>query len=439
MVKLAEAANTAAMALLTISTLNAVTGGGMGKAGQFLMGAGAGLGGSRSKGFFGNLGRGGKNQRAQIRDYGKFRKMGLGPQAAMKGSQAGVAAKRLGALGTIGFGAFQAGSAFFDKDLEQSQKTERYKSAGGGTAGALIGGAIGSVVPVVGTIIGGAIGGYLGSKFGDVEGADRDVKLRRQTSFRQAREAGVLDFDVTTFNEEVSKNLELVRQSDGFAASLALEQNYNKALEAKARIIDRTARGEEVSDKEREVAQHNLNQAAMRLAGVRFLTSEREMQNQKDIIATNEKLGKANFNLAKAREDLAKQAVDVFNRAKKEQTQGKLRTSLSSSVTGPFAGAVNLAAEQNLMFRDINVAKEEKTRAQAALDSAIKSGASEDDLDSLRDNLEQAGDKFEASVNKAAVSFINKMTALEKGIADIDKQKSQLRAKGSSEASEKLY
>ena len=430
MQSLAEGASIAANALITLSTLNLVTGGGAGAAGKFLLGGGAGLGGAASTGFLGNLGRGGKGQMSQMRDYGKFRKMGLGPQAAMKGSQAGVAAKRLGTVGAIGVGAFQAGSAFFDKDLEQSQKDERYKSAAGSTGGALIGGLIGSVVPVVGTIIGGAIGGYLGGKLGDSEGADQEVKLRKQASSREARESGVLDFDVSTFNEEVKKNLEFVKQSDGFAASVGLENAYSAALAAKTEILERGKRGEEISDKEREIVQHNLNQAAMRLAGTRFLTEKAELKNQENIIKANDAIGVASFKLAKAREALAMGAL-VGDRIKSEQTQGTLRTQLSESVSGPFAGAVGLASEQNLMFRDINAARNEKAIAQKQFDEANKfgSGISEEDLKELQDAVTSAGENFDSIVNKSAISFKNKMVALEKGILDIEKQKSKLKEK----------
>jgi TP901 family phage tail tape measure protein len=426
---LAEKAMLAANALITLSTLNMVTGGGLGKAGSFLMG---------------KSGKAAKLTQAQnkarnakeLKQFRKNKASGMNIADAQKSARStvakrgmmGTAAKRLGVVGSIGFGGYEAGSAFFDDSLEQEQKDERYKSAAGSTTGALIGGLAGSILGPVGTIVGSAVGGYLGGKLGDAEGADSAVATRKQESFKEAQTFGMLDFNASDFQAAIEENLDAITAKDGFEAAANLQKTYDDALAAKAQLLDEAKQGE-VSEKDRVAIQERLDQASMRLAGVRFKSAADESANIKAIAQTERKIVAASDALAKARKELADKTIDMAAKVKREQSQGKLRTQLSQSVSGPFAGAVGLASEQNLMFRDINVARNEKSNAQAALSAAQKSGVSGEELQDLKDAVSAAGENFESTVNKAAVSFKNKMVALEKGIADIDKQKAKLREK----------
>lgn len=426
---LAEKAMLAANALITLSTLNMVTGGGLGKAGSFLMG---------------KSGKAAKLTQAQnkarnakeLKQFRKNKASGMNIADAQKSARStvakrgmmGTAAKRLGVVGSIGFGGYEAGSAFFDDSLEQEQKDERYKSAAGSTTGALIGGLAGSILGPVGTIVGSAFGGYVGGKLGDAEGADSAVATRKQESFKEAQTFGMLDFNASDFQAAIEENLDAITAKDGFEAAANLQKTYDDALAAKAQLLDEAKQGE-VSEKDRVAIQERLDQASMRLAGVRFKSAADESANIKAIAQTERKIVAASDALAKARKELADKTIDMAAKVKREQSQGKLRTQLSQSVSGPFAGAVGLASEQNLMFRDINVARNEKSNAQAALSAAQKSGVSGEELQDLKDAVSAAGENFESTVNKAAVSFKNKMVALEKGIADIDKQKAKLREK----------
>ena len=108
--------------------------------------------------------------------------------------------------------------------------------------------------------------------------------------------------------------------------------------------------------------------------------------------------------------------------------------------TQPFGAVVKHVCEavdsENIIWTPVTAPLISSKTYLKSLD-AENNGVSGEDLKELQDAVRSAGENFESTVNKAAVSFKNKMVALEKGIADIDKQKSQLRAK-ESEASEKF-
>jgi TP901 family phage tail tape measure protein len=413
---LAEKAMLAANALITLSTLNMVTGGGLGKAGSFLMGKGgkaAKLTQAQNK----------ARNAKELKQFRKNKASGMNSADANKAARStvakrgmmGTAAKRLGVVGSMGFGGYEAGSAYLDDSLEQEQKDERYKSAAGSTTGALVGGLIGSLLGPVGTVVGSAAGGYLGGKLGDSEGADSAVATRQKESFKEAQTFGMLDFNASDFQAAIEENLDAITAQDGFEAAANLQKAYDDALAAKAQLLDEAKQGE-VSEKDRVAIQERLDQASMRLAGVRFKSAADESANIKAIAQTERKIVASSDALAKARKELADKTLDMAARVKREQSQGKLRTQLSQSVSGPFAGAVGLASEQNLMFRDINVAKNEKVNAEAALRAGQKIGVSGEELQDLKDAVSSAGENFESTVNKAAVSFKNKMVALEKEV-----------------------
>jgi hypothetical protein len=472
LLQLADMAMKASAALFTLSTLNSVTGGSAGTGlKSFFMGKRMGAGNvakapsaalikAKQDIVF-------KKNRANFKmtakdalDDAKARTAYTPPPAASatRASMAGTAVRRLGAVGSVGLAGYDFYKTNTNDQLEASQKMERNKKTAGGLAGGLAGAGVGSVVggkagaflaPVtgglsipIGALLGGIVGGGLGalggqSLFGDVEGADKAVNDRKAASIEKAAGKGRLDFSASDFEAAVKDNLEFITETDGFAAAESVENAYNLALNERATIIDAIAKGENVSADKVQAAQDQLEQATMILTGRRFKTIEQERLNASLISESEKRIRKINNDLRLAKKELADKTLDMASKVKEEQTQGKLRTQLSQSVSGPFAGAVGLASEQNLMFRDINAAKNERSNAQAALTAAENNGVSGEDLKELQDAVRSAGENFESTVNKAAVSFKNKMVALEKGIADIDKQKSQLRAK-ESEASEKF-
>lgn len=465
LLQLADMAMKASTALFTLSTLNSVTGGSAGTGLQsFFMGKKRG-GGNVAKAPSEALQKAKQdivfkknrqNFKMTAKDAladAKARTSFTPPPAsasATRASMAGTAARRLGAVGTIGLAGYDFYKTNTNDQLEASQKMERNKSTAGGLAGGLagagalsvVGGKIGSVLaPVtgglsipIGALLGGIVGGGLGalggqSLFGDVEGADKAVSDRKAASLEQAAGKGRLDFSASDFEAAVKDNLDFITETNGFAAAESVENAYNLALNERATIIDAIAKGENVSADKVQAAQDQLEQATMILTGRRFKTIEQERLNYRLISESEKRIRKINHDLISARKELADNTLDMAAKVKREQSQGKLRTQLSQSVSGPFAGAVGLASEQNLMFRDINVARNEKSNAQAALSAAQKSGVSGEELQDLKDAVSAAGENFESTVNKAAVSFKNKMVALEKGIADIDKQKAKLREK----------
>ena len=148
------------------------------------MAEGGGAGGEKSSGEGGSLlesagdlmgNKGGKGGKGKM----------LGKAAGFLGRHAG----KIGAIGGVAMGAYDAYTGWNDAE-EAQQRGEITKEeanvkkggavgkgvggAGGALAGAAAGAAIGSVVPVVGTVIGGAIGGALGywggSKAGEAVG-----------------------------------------------------------------------------------------------------------------------------------------------------------------------------------------------------------------------------------------------------------------------------
>ena len=373
----------------------------------------------------------------------------------MRGASA--VGKIAGALAVV-VGAVSLIKTASDDTLEDKQKKERYKSTGGAMTGSVIGaavfGALGSIVPVLGTAVGvavgGAIGGWVGSSLGDAEGADQEVMDRltdsRDTvinstagSLRNTRaskeDGGELLNDglfknYNSFQDAVNKNLNKVAAGEGgIEAADALKANYDRAVAVMADIVDRKKTGP-VSNEEEEDANAQLTKASLKLAGRRFLTEEREEQHFKQLTSVNNRLTKTTDRLTAAREALALREGRSEAAVKKDQIKGNIRNSLASSISGPFAGAVGLASEQNMMFRDINAAKLEQSQANSKLKSAEKDPSSTPEkITELQKAATAAGDSFSKAVTGAAVSFKNKIVSLEKGIENIKKQRTQLEDK----------
>ena len=450
------AVSTASTALVSFGTLSMVTGGYGKKAGSWLMGGGAKAGkATKAQNAF--------RHKQEMKQFRENKASGMKPKDAQaaarstvaqkpsamnglkvsKGVMAKTVAKRAGPIVAGLFAAYEIGSTALNDDLEQSQKKERYKNTGGTLAnvgaGALTGAAIGSVVPILGTAIGGAIGGLIGgflpSAFGDVEGADRKVGMRKEGSRREAKHFGRLDLDEETFNEAVSKNIEKVNSKQGFEAAEGLQNRHEEAKSELADIIDKqanpeTAVGKEEYLKNREKAERKLVKATLNLVGRRFETIEEEARHKSALEYANKSSTSATKKINKIKMDIAKSMLDTDNRVKKDQAVGQIRNSLASSISGPFAGSVALASEQNLMFRDINAAKFDKSSADAALKGAKEDPSSTGDtIIELEKAAAAAGQSFDKAVTGAAVSFKNKMFSIEKGIENIKDKKTQLRDK----------
>ena len=179
LVRLADAAMAAATALFALSSLNMLTGGGMGRK---IMGSKAGKG---TAAFFG--GRGAlKAERAKA--WGGKGLLDRGPasraNAVSRGKGAGMGSRigRGGGALAVGLGAFDIYKTLSNKDLSKREKSQGVGGAAGGMAGALAGAKLGGMAgaflaPVTGGLsipigallgmIGGGIGGsILGEKAG---------------------------------------------------------------------------------------------------------------------------------------------------------------------------------------------------------------------------------------------------------------------------------
>ena len=452
MVQFVNGVEMATAALMAFSALSMVTGGGLGKAGGYLMGKGG-------KAVKATKAQNALRHKQEMKQFSKNKASGMNAkdaQAAAKSTAAkgasrrammGKAAKRLGVVGTLGFTAVEMGSTALNKDFTKEQKQERYKDTGGTLAnaatGAAIGAAFGSFVPLVGTAVGAAVGGLAGgffpSMFGDVEGADRKVAERKEDSRGQAKDLGRLDFDTEeSFQKKVTENLNKVKSEQGYEAAQSLKDNHGIIEAEMAQFIDEqkkrkadpefenSAETEEKFAHERKKIQDRLNKATMRLAGVRFLTVERERENRVNLDNANFELLNATNKLKKARAAIAKNTLKTTQAVEGGQDQGKIRNSLATSISGPFAGAVGLASEQNTMFADMNAARFEKSQADEALALAKTDNSGAEKIAELQDAAKAAGDAFKKSVTGAAVSFKNKMASLAQKQLDITKQKNQL-------------
>ena len=465
MVQFVNGVEKATAALMAFSAISMVTGGGLGKAGKFLFsgrkaGTTAMKTASKASPKIKRVNHSSRYdtkpdlKKAYLKEFHakeaatKAARSKSIKRTGQKAMQRTVLAKAAGPIALI-MGAVEMNKTRTDGSLEQSQKNERYKStagsvAGGALAGAATGAVLGSFIPVIGTAIGAIVGGVFGSMgggalFGDVEGADRKVAERKEDSRGQAKDLGRLDFDTEeSFQKKVTENLNKVKSEQGYEAAQSLEDNHGIIEAEMAQFIDEqkkrkadpefenSAETEEKFAHERKKIQDRLNQATMRLAGVRFLTVERERENRVNLDNANFELLNATNKLKKARAAIAKNTLKTTQAVEGGQDQGKIRNSLATSISGPFAGAVGLASEQNTMFADMNAARFEKSQADEALALAKTDNSGAEKIAELQDAAKAAGDAFKKSVTGAAVSFKNKMASLAQKQLDITKQKNQL-------------
>jgi TP901 family phage tail tape measure protein len=424
MVSFIEATEKATAALLTLATINMLTGGGLGKAGKgmgnFIMGKGKGGG-------FKGLRPDGKRAFT-----GANAKKGLG--MAGKGLKAGGAMLGRAALPlALLFGAVDIGSTLMDKSLNKDQKDERVKKKGSVLGAGLAGAGIGAMVGgPIGALVGGAVGTGIAMFATKGESkADKRKEMNQRNIRNIAEGSGRLDFGTTEgFEAAAVENLEKIHKAGGDA--FAIQERYDKALEARAQVeqdmLDGTLEGDALIEKRNQI-QDELNKAAMQMVGTKFLTIGEEEEHRRKLNAAERDLRMATEKLAKARVKLSKGQVDLNKRTKSQQRTGQLRTKLGIFADGPAGEAVNMASEQNLMMRDVNVASAEKTAAQDALNNAIADGADDSKVAELRRNLIEAGDKIKQKVTEAAVNFAVSMKKAQDALTKSEKEQRLLNEK----------
>jgi TP901 family phage tail tape measure protein len=407
--QLMNAANACATALMAISTMNMLTGGGMKTGAARLLGFGG-----KGK-FTGGVGK----QFAKAKTLKQAGSTGKAAKALAKGG--GKLAGRLGVLGVLGAGAFDAFSTMKDDSLHKSQKSERLKKTGIKTGMTAAGAALGTLIPipVVGTLVGGFIGNALGNLmtegklWGSAE-SEADKKVAEATSKGQkgAMDEARIGFTESGFESAVNQNLKAL-QKDGHDTT-GLEEEYNEALALRAEGLKEAdlAEGESKEEKaERQkgldAAEKRLIIASMKLSGQRFHDAKARKKNNDLINNTESGLRVATRKLAYATQNLAIHRKDMVDKAQKAHDQAGLQASLGTSISGPFAGAVNLAAQQDLTMKGVALKQAESGAAQIALDEAKAKGADPEEIAELKKAREAAGQEFVKAVRSAGANFKN--------------------------------
>ena len=442
--KLMGAANAAATALLTISTINALTGGGAGK--YLTKGAQAVTGGHRAGRWTGGRARDrrvrykaelkkgpaldhrGKpmslaDQKTRARVHAGYRGKDLELDSAKRRAskapskmgknmgKVGKFAGKAGIVAALAFGAYDVGSTLFNKDLNKEQKKERVGKKGSALAGGLMGAAVGQAmipIPVVGALIGGVIGGLGGTGVGLAFGSDADKKRAdsEEKGAKLARKEGLIGFDQKTFESRANQNLDKIAAGGGDAEAVA--QRYTDALKNRADLYAKENQGMEQSLEAHAAAQEEVIQAAMLLADTNFRDAGKRKENAKKLGKAEDKLWWSQIKLADAYRALKIRTLNTVKRAKDEERDAGLKVGLKGSIKGPMAKAVGLASEQNLMQKEINTARAEKSAADAKLAEGVAGGKMDEaGLEELRKAAKDAGDEFRDATYKAGTSFLN--------------------------------
>ena len=480
MSKLAESANTAASALMTLATINMLTGGGIGKG----VGKLAGFG-KKGKAAWGAAGKVAKKGRAAVPLTRAITTKGINPVtgkgvsmlrerrgAAIHGSKAlvgakafglgkagggvaGKAAGRLGAIGALGMGAVQAWNISQDKSLHKGQKKERMGKTGVRAGRTAAGAALGTMIPipVLGTLLGAAVGaglgnmmtgkGFLGDDKLDDEGnvalskADQKRAKIRTTAEkiaasdaslggRSTREDGVSKgFTKGRFEELANANLEKISKAGGDANAVA--QRYRDAMDKRADLLEKVGSGEEATNEELLAAKEELIQASMLLVNSRFREAEDFEANRIAQSHANFLLERATKKLAQKKAEQMKGANDVVKEAKAKEEKASLQAGMGSAISGKYSGAVALASEQHLMMSQIGVAGAEKSKADRELALGKKElPEGSDALIKLQDAAAKAGKNFKDQANKAGLNFANHIKKTEDLLEQNRKKQAEL-------------
>jgi len=461
MSKLMAAASAASTALLTLTTLNALTGGAAGR--QLGAGMGAGMSavssGHASGRWFGAEKRQAKadaakklaterrvrykaelkkgpaldhrgkpmslaDQKTRARIHAGYRGKDLeldsakrrASKAPSKIGKVGKFAGKAGIVAALAFGAYDIGSTVLNKDINEEQKTERVGRKGSALAGGLAGAAIGQAlipVPLVGALIGGAVGAIAGGEGGKAlfgGDADENAEKKRKESEKQglkvAQKEGLIGFDQATFESRANENLQKIAAGGGDANAVA--QRYTDALKNRADLWTKEDQGIEQSLEDHKAAQEEVVQAAMMLADTNFRDADNRKENDKKLLKAENKLWWSKIKLADAYTILKNKTIDTVKRAKDEERESSLKVGLKDSIRGPMAKAVGVASEQDLMMKQINTARAEKSKADADLAAAVAGGKMDEaGIDELRKAAKKAGDDFRGATNKAGTNFLN--------------------------------
>ena len=485
MVKLAESAKTAANALMTLATINMLTGGGIGKGAGAMLGFGkkgkAAWGAAAAKsaalpavggatrmmtttgtaankfGSYAARARVGApmqftQQQSMAQRAGRFAGK-TGAKAKAFGGLAGKAAGRLGAVGALGMGAVQAWNISQDQSLHKDQKKERMGKTGVRAGMTAAGAALGTMIPipVLGTLLGAAVGAGLGNLMTgrdilggekvDDEGnpvlskADQKRANIRTSAERIAASEGSLrgadsegrtvGFKPEEFEKLANENLEKISRAGGDADAVA--QRYRDAMDNRTEILERMGAGEETTNEELLASKEELIQASMLLINSRFRTVQAFEQNAADQKRADEALVHATKELATLKEKQMKGVKDVLKEAKAKEAKASLMAGMGSAIGGKYAGAIGLASEQHLMMSQIGVAKAEKSKADREF--AIGKGELPEGSDALI-KLEQAatkaGQNFRDQTTKAGLNFANHIKKTEDLLEQNRKKQAEL-------------
>jgi len=265
----------------------------------------------------------------------------------------------------------------------------------------------------VGALIGGAVGAIAGGEGGKAlfgGDADENAEKKRNESEKQglkvAQKEGLIGFDQATFESRANENLQKIAAGGGDAEAVA--QRYTDALKNRADLWAKEDQGIEQSLEDHKAAQEEVVQAAMMLADTNFRDADNRKENDKKLLKAENKLWWSKIKLADAYTILKNKTIDTVKRAKDEERESSLKVGLKDSIRGPMAKAVGVASEQDLMMKQINTARAEKSKADADLAAAVAGGKMDEaGIDELRKAAKKAGDDFRGATNKAGTNFLN--------------------------------
>ena len=407
---------------------------------------------------------------------------------------------RLGGVAGVALGGFEIASILRDDSLNRRTKRTKVAGVGGGMAGGLAGAklgamggaAIGSVVPIVGTAVGGVIGGLVGGLAGwfagkkgaesiadgiQGSGADPEAAFEAGThkfisklGFKREGKGAISAADRS--NDAFFDRVETVQarmKKEGVPQSelntmnqeyLAAQKELTEATEAETEQKNKffgNKKKEEELTKTRVEAEEKLEQAARRLAGVRFKEAgefETVMDRQLDF---ENRLGKAKATLIDSETKLSNAIsqrtsfeLQLAQVSKGMLTTGQLeinreRSNIMSQLMVdprlPHARGVTAAARHDKTFSDLSQLSIAESKLKGELQEAklrdaqrnkfggTKEGRAE--IAEIQKKLKAAGTEFKKAAHQAGISFKNEMLKLE--VAMEENQKKILEARKNAE------
>ena len=412
-------------AMMAMSMLNSMTGGGIGRLGGRAMGR-LGFGAAARKkaafGFRGTARQRGLDRAGQM----DFVRQQMGKRAIARGT--GVAGIALG-------------GGLLVSDLMSQTKTKREREAsmmshGGGLLGGIATGAAigtmggGPIGTLVGGIIGGVAGGLLGDKFAKrhlegettfakVEGDQLGGLSRKEFSERadlmgklRARGVTGLEYDLAS-TEERKKMLELDETEEGV-------ENVNKALTEYQEALDKLVKIEKgigIRGKKREQA---LIEQRLVMEKKRNVLLGKAFEHESDNVFFLNELKFTTQKLAKARSDLAEKLKQTGVH-RDEEALARATSDLDaftklSAMSGVLTGTKHEAAAKAMMgggqaLAQANQLAAEKKEAQGKVDLARQLGISDTGgiagrtMAQLNEVIAASGKELQNSVRKGAVFF----------------------------------